>query len=83
MNYDEVIKHLESMGDPKNIEGMGRFGIKTENNLISYDDMLEIVYHSIKNRPLLTLLQIKFKYALSMSFKIQTSFNGKFSKKSF
>jgi len=33
MNYDEVIKQLRSMGDPKNIEGMGRFGIKTENNL--------------------------------------------------
>lgn len=33
MNYDEVIEQLKSMGDPKNIEGMGRFGIKTENNL--------------------------------------------------
>lgn len=32
MNYDEVIEQLKSMGDPKNIEGMGRFGIKTENN---------------------------------------------------
>ena len=33
MNYDEIIEQLKSMGDPKNIEGMGRFGIKTENNL--------------------------------------------------
>ena len=33
MNYEEVIKQLKEMGDPKNIEGMGRFGIKTENNL--------------------------------------------------
>ena len=33
MNYDEVIEQLKTMGDPKNIEGMGRFGIKTENNL--------------------------------------------------
>jgi len=33
MNYDEIIEQLKTMGDPKNIEGMGRFGIKTENNL--------------------------------------------------
>jgi 3-methyladenine DNA glycosylase AlkD len=33
MNYDEIIERLKSTGDPKNIEGMGRFGIKTENNL--------------------------------------------------
>ncbi len=33
MNYNEVIEQLKKMGDPKNIEGMGRFGIKTENNL--------------------------------------------------
>jgi len=33
MNYDEIIERLKTMGDPKNIEGMGRFGIKTENNL--------------------------------------------------
>lgn len=33
MNYNQVMKQLKSMGDPKNIEGMGRFGIKTENNL--------------------------------------------------
>jgi len=32
MRYEEVISQLKSMGDPKNIEGMGRFGIKTENN---------------------------------------------------
>ena len=33
MEYEQIIKHLKSTGDPKNIEGMGRFGIKTENNL--------------------------------------------------
>ena len=33
MNYDEIMEQLKSMGDPKNIEGMGRFGIKTEKNL--------------------------------------------------
>ena len=33
MNYNDILKQLKSMGDPKNIEGMGRFGIKTENNL--------------------------------------------------
>lgn len=33
MNYDEVIEQLKSTGDPRNVEGMGRFGIKTENNL--------------------------------------------------
>jgi len=32
MEYEEVMDQLKSMGDPKNIEGMGRFGIKTENN---------------------------------------------------
>ena len=33
MEYEKVMKQLKSMGDPKNIEGMGRFGIKTDNNL--------------------------------------------------
>ena len=33
MNYDDVMKQLKSTGSLKNIEGMGRFGIKTENNL--------------------------------------------------
>ena len=33
MEYEEVIKQLKSTGDPRNIEGMGRFGIKTDNNL--------------------------------------------------
>jgi 3-methyladenine DNA glycosylase AlkD len=33
MDYNNVIKQLKLMGNPKNIEGMGRFGIKTENNL--------------------------------------------------
>jgi 3-methyladenine DNA glycosylase AlkD len=33
MDYDEVIEQLKSTGDPRNVEGMGRFGIKTENNL--------------------------------------------------
>jgi 3-methyladenine DNA glycosylase AlkD len=33
MKFEQVIKKLKAMGNPKNIEGMGRFGIKTENNL--------------------------------------------------
>lgn len=32
MNYDEVIEQLRSMGNPKNVEGMARFGIKHEKN---------------------------------------------------
>lgn len=32
MNYDEVIEQLRSMGNPKNVEGMARFGIKYEKN---------------------------------------------------
>jgi 3-methyladenine DNA glycosylase AlkD len=32
MKYEEVMAHLKSMGDPKNVEGMKRFGIKSENN---------------------------------------------------
>ncbi|KYK20536.1 DNA alkylation repair protein [Thermoplasmatales archaeon SG8-52-4] len=32
MRYEDVLNQLQSMGDPKNIQGMGRFGIKTENN---------------------------------------------------
>jgi len=33
MQYEEIINQLKSMGNPKNVEGMGRFGITTENNL--------------------------------------------------
>ncbi|MCK4366238.1 MAG: DNA alkylation repair protein [Thermoplasmatales archaeon] len=33
MESEEVISQLKSMGSARNIEGMGRFGIKTENNL--------------------------------------------------
>lgn len=33
MNYDEVIKKLKSLENPKNVEGMARFGINPENNL--------------------------------------------------
>jgi 3-methyladenine DNA glycosylase AlkD len=32
MNYNEIIKQLKEMGDPKNVEGMARFGINPENN---------------------------------------------------
>ena len=32
MKYEEVMAQLKSMGNPKNIEGMRRFGIKSENN---------------------------------------------------
>jgi len=33
MNSKNVLKDLKSMGKEKNIRGMGKFGIKTENNL--------------------------------------------------
>jgi len=33
MEPEEIISQLKSMGSQHNIEGMGRFGIKTENNL--------------------------------------------------
>lgn len=33
MNYEEVMKHLKLSGSQKNIDGMCRFGIKTDNNL--------------------------------------------------
>ena len=32
MQYKEVMAQLKSMGDPKNVEGMRSFGIKSENN---------------------------------------------------
>lgn len=32
MQYEEVMTQLKSMGDPRNVEGMKRFGIKSENN---------------------------------------------------
>ena len=33
MNYKEVIEKLKTMANPKNVEGMARYGIKPENNL--------------------------------------------------
>jgi 3-methyladenine DNA glycosylase AlkD len=33
MNLEEVLKKLESMGNPKNVEGMARYGINPKNNL--------------------------------------------------
>jgi 3-methyladenine DNA glycosylase AlkD len=33
MEYNEVIIKLKSMGNPKNVEGMARFGINPKNNL--------------------------------------------------
>jgi 3-methyladenine DNA glycosylase AlkD len=32
MKYEEVMAQLKSMGESKNVEGMKRFGIKSENN---------------------------------------------------
>jgi 3-methyladenine DNA glycosylase AlkD len=32
MNSDEIINKLKAMGNPKNVEGMARFGINPENN---------------------------------------------------
>ena len=33
MNYNEVIRLLKSMSEPKNVEGMARYGINPKNNL--------------------------------------------------
>ena len=33
MNYNEVINLLKSMSEPKNVEGMTRYGINPKNNL--------------------------------------------------
>jgi 3-methyladenine DNA glycosylase AlkD len=33
MNYEEILKKLKSMGNPKNVEGMAHYGINTKNNL--------------------------------------------------
>ena len=33
MNYEQVIKKLKSMANPKNVEGMARYGINPYNNL--------------------------------------------------
>src|SRR3989344_8694998 len=33
MNYEEVIKKLKSLKNPKNVEGMARFGINPKNTL--------------------------------------------------
>jgi len=32
MNYDKIIERLKSMGNPKNVEGMARYGINPKNN---------------------------------------------------
>ena len=33
MEYEKVMKQLKSMGNPKNVEGMARYGINPKNNL--------------------------------------------------
>lgn len=33
MGYKEIIKHLKSMSNPRNVEGMARYGINPKNNL--------------------------------------------------
>lgn len=33
MDYEEIIKKLQSMGNKKNVEGMARYGINPKNNL--------------------------------------------------
>ncbi len=33
MNYNDVINQLKSMSEPKNVEGMARYGINPKNNL--------------------------------------------------
>ena len=33
MKYEEIIAKLKSMSEPKNVEGMARYGINPKNNL--------------------------------------------------
>jgi 3-methyladenine DNA glycosylase AlkD len=33
MNYDQIIEKLKSLENPKNVEGMARYGINSKNNL--------------------------------------------------
>jgi len=33
MDYEEILKQLKLMGNPKNVEGMARYGINPKNNL--------------------------------------------------
>ncbi|MFC1767942.1 DNA alkylation repair protein, partial [Candidatus Margulisiibacteriota bacterium] len=33
MNYQEIIKKLKSLSNPKNVEGMARYGINSKNTL--------------------------------------------------
>ncbi len=53
MNYDEVIKKMKSLENPKNVEGMARYGINPENNLgLSVATVREIAKEIGKNHEL-------------------------------
>ena len=49
MKYEEVMKQLKSLSNPKNVEGMARFGISPENTYgVSIPNLRKIV-KEIKN----------------------------------
>ena len=48
MNYSKIIKKLESLSNPKNIEGMARFGINSKNTLGISIPILRIIAKDIK-----------------------------------
>src|SRR3989344_3619971 len=53
MNYDQVISKLKSLKNPKNVEGMARFGINSKNTLgISIYDLRPLAKQIGKNHQL-------------------------------
>jgi len=53
MNYDEIIKKLKSLANPKNLAGMARFGINSKNTLgVSILNLRETAKQTGKNHML-------------------------------
>ncbi|MBU2560058.1 DNA alkylation repair protein [archaeon] len=53
MDYDEIIKKLKSLQDPKNVEGMARFGINPEKTLgVSVPNIRKIAKQAGKDHAL-------------------------------
>lgn len=53
MNLGEVLEKLKSLANPKNVEGMARFGINPENTLgVSIPDLRNLAKETGKNHPL-------------------------------
>ncbi len=53
MNVDEILKKLKSLGNPKNVEGMARFGINPENTYgVSIPNLRKLAKEIGKNHDL-------------------------------